>query len=415
MYKKILSLFLGTILLQAEDAYWVTTATIIPTIDSSITSSPFPIYDYDANQILLLYSTQGSYALGSSVFSATILDENGEWSTPTNNNVGSSFRPFGFYDSNLKTVLATFANHDGFSRRLSSNTYTPSTGWGTASEFSSRTVDGYEEVFSSYNALKKQGVACFISQPDAKPSIITYDNGTWASSITLIPTGTTGEYNVFSCCNSGLNSTFLMWSDASTRVPYYAIYDENGNISEVSAFPGSITAQADPYCCYNVEAGEVFAAWSSNTSPSYAYYSIYSNKTKTWSTPSQINDIPVIEDSFLDNAVIASTYAAGTKKIFVAWTNNVEGIPYYTIYDSQNKTWSTPEQIPGTLPVPGGPAAHGAIYSCYNTKAQLIYVNWTDNSSGSSSFYATYYLPQLRVPLTLPQILNKYSNVVPQR
>lgn len=402
MYTKLLFIVLFSGCLYADN--WTTPATIIPSLtpDVIITGDIFPCYNSGTKQVILVAPTSNSPI-------AITYNNNGSWdpyfTIPVLDSYGYEF-PRCCYDSNLKTVFVIASNPQY--HNLYFSTFTNSSDVTTMAKMylSTLFVSDSHGPCPSYNTHTKEVVVTWDDDTN-NPLYSSYQNTTWSAPTSISQTYLT-KSPVFSCYNSGLQSTFVTWAGyigGPAGSPYYAAINQTGTTVQPAQIPNSntIAAGSSIFCCYNSGSQEIFATWISETD-SAPYYAIYSNKNNTWTTPEPIADI--MAATIQISPTISCCYNPDGQIVFAAWLNGSDGTPYYSIYSNKNSSWSTPSQIPGSVSFsPGASEQSSNVFCCYRAAEHEVFVTWAQNSF-ENCYYATY---RATSASTLLKLIDTYS------
>lgn len=194
--------------------------------------------------------------------------------------------------------------------------------------------------------------------------------------------------NVYMATQSNTGTLFAAWVDNSTGNPMYATYNQNSDTWS-SAPIASVSAGPNVNLTYQPSTGAMFAAWISNQT---IYYSIYNG---SWSTPQTIpGSLPI--QYFTD------VYLLGIgSQVFAAWGGAATLFPYYSIYT--NGSWSTPQPIAQTQ-IFGNPSL------AYNASTNQVFAAWEPYNTPSYPYYSTYNLTTT-VPVTAKRVVNDFGTL----
>jgi hypothetical protein len=201
--------------------------------------------------------------------------------------------------------------------------------------------------------------------------------GSFTTTPTEIPGGTTPEYTVTPCYITKSNQILFAWADNDTSddpIKYVVYNGKKNTYTAPETIEGSAVYQ-NIFCCYNESTNQVFFSWEDAVSFK-PYYAIYNTSNGSLDAEPTIINAGGYNGVVWNNNVFCC-YNNISNQVVFTWSDGAAGSPYYAIYDCQNKNFSTnPTQIGSVTNI-----AADVFACCSNNKANQIVFSWIEGSS----------------------------------
>ncbi len=364
------------------------TAALIPgTAGISPNSDVTSCYDSASSEFITIWNTPDTMQPNNDIVYTKYVS--GAWtgvvgSLNTSDNVKPGTNIYLVYDANASELLATY--HD-----ITTTMYSQTYSGGIWTGPTAINISCVESLYTSYDAAN----STIVGTCGTPTATSTQWSGGWDAFSTPIPPGTKNAlFDIFSAYNSSTQQVIATWTDATTHIPTYAVYSA-GDFLSAAAIPGATAMTGSSvFVCYDAETDQTVATWQGpGNLPYYATY-----QSNTWSTPTQI------PGSSATHSNVFSAYDPTTQELVAVWTDSIDGLPRYSVYESTNfGTWSgIIQEISGTM----GVAGNENVFLAYDNHSGHIIATWADESS--QPFYAIYSAsaPPPPSPVVAPQCIN---------